>query len=156
VAVANTGTGSVTVTQANVTGVGFGYSGLTLPITLGPGDSISFDLTFKPTASGNVSGGIAILSNATNSPGNESLTGTGVHAASLSWQATSTAGVSYNVYRGGVSGGPYAKVGSVSGTSYMDMSVASGATYYYVITAVGSNNQESGYSNQVRAAVPST
>ena len=62
----------------------------------------------------------------------------------------------YNVYRAGVSGGPYASVASAnSGTSYVDGSVQAGQTYYYVVTAVDTNGTESVYSNQVQAVIPS-
>jgi fibronectin type 3 domain-containing protein len=37
---------------------------------------------------------------------------------------------------------------------YTDTTVASGATYYYVVTALGTDNMESGDSNQVVAIVP--
>ena len=39
-------------------------------------------------------------------------------------------------------------------SSYVDSSVSSGSTYYYVVTAVGTNSQESGYSNEVQAVIP--
>jgi fibronectin type 3 domain-containing protein len=39
-------------------------------------------------------------------------------------------------------------------TAYTDNTVVSGQTYYYVATAVDSESQESGYSNQAQAVVP--
>jgi hypothetical protein len=41
-----------------------------------------------------------------------------------------------------------------STTTYTDSTVVSGITYYYVATAVNSESQESGYSNQARAVIP--
>jgi fibronectin type 3 domain-containing protein len=41
-----------------------------------------------------------------------------------------------------------------STTSYTDNTVVSGQTYYYVTTAVNSQSQESGYSNQATAVIP--
>ena len=75
----------------------------------------------------------------------------------LSWQASSSANVtSYDVYRSTVSGGYYGLVGSTAGVlSYADTTVQSGTTYYYVVTAVNSQGEQSGYSNQVVATVPS-
>ena len=75
----------------------------------------------------------------------------------LSWQASTSTVTGYNVYRGAVSGGPYTKVNSslISGTAYMDTTVQAGQTYYYVSTAVDSNNDESTYSTQATAVVPS-
>jgi fibronectin type 3 domain-containing protein len=74
----------------------------------------------------------------------------------LSWTASPSTVIGYNVYRGSVSGGPYTLVNSsiVAGTQYVDPSVLAGQTYYYVATAVASGNTESTYSNQVVASVP--
>jgi fibronectin type 3 domain-containing protein len=41
-----------------------------------------------------------------------------------------------------------------SDPSYTDTTVQTGRTYYYVVTAVSSSNQESGYSSEVTAIVP--
>ena len=43
----------------------------------------------------------------------------------------------------------------MSGTAYTDLTVQAGQTYYYVTTAVDSNNNESAYSNEAPAAIPS-
>jgi fibronectin type 3 domain-containing protein len=90
------------------------------------------------------------------------LTGAGVtapqHQVQLSWGASSSSGVTgYNVYRGGVSGGPYTKINSalVVGTNYSDSSVQAGKTYFYVTTALNGSGTESAYSNGVQATVPS-
>jgi fibronectin type 3 domain-containing protein len=88
------------------------------------------------------------------------MTGTGTaatpHTVSLTWTA-STSAVSYNMYRGTVSGGPYTMINSSpdTTTAYTDSTVASGTTYYYVATAVDASGNESGYSNQATAVVPS-
>lgn len=78
------------------------------------------------------------------------------HAVTLTWTASTSQGVTgYKVYRGTASGGPYSPVKSsaVAGTSYIDSGVESGKTYYYVVTALASS-QESVYSTQALAAVP--
>src|ERR1017187_6773598 len=80
------------------------------------------------------------------------------HSASLNWTASTSSGVAgYYVYRGTVSNGPYTKLTSalVVGTGYTDVAVQAGQTYYYVITAVDSTNNESAYSNEAPAAIPS-
>lgn len=80
------------------------------------------------------------------------------HLVSLTWTASVSAGVTgYNVYRSTTSGGTYAQINSslVTTTSFTDNNVSAGQTYYYVATAVNSSNQESGYSNQATATVPS-
>jgi fibronectin type 3 domain-containing protein len=155
----NTGTGSLTVIQATVTGAGFSVSGLSLPLMLGAGQNSTFDVTFAPTTTGSVSGNISIVSNATNSPATVVLSGSGVnsHSVALSWTGSASENVSgYDVYRGTQSGGPYTQLNSslVLSTTYTDTTVQAGQTYYYVITAVGSNQEQSAYSNQAEAIVP--
>jgi hypothetical protein len=64
-------------------------------------------------------------------------------------------GQGYYVYRGAQTGGPYARISTLQpGTSYVDGSVLSGQTYHYVVTALGTNSQESAYSNEAVAVIP--
>jgi hypothetical protein len=81
---ANTGGSAVTVSQANIDGAGFAISGLTLPMTLNPGHSVTFTSTFAPTAKGTARGTLAIVSDAVNSPLNIALSGTGTTLGQLS------------------------------------------------------------------------
>jgi fibronectin type 3 domain-containing protein len=89
------------------------------------------------------------------------MTGIGVvagsHSTDLNWNPDVDPVIGYNVYRGGQHGGPYNKINPVldATTSYSDTNVNAGATYYYVVTAVDANNNESGYSNEVVAVIPS-
>ncbi len=80
------------------------------------------------------------------------------HNVSLSWDPSTSPHVAgYYVYRGTRSGGPYTKLSSLlTGTSYVDGTVKAGQTYYYVTIAADSSGDESAYSNQVRAAIPSS
>jgi hypothetical protein len=94
---------------------------------------------------------------------NAALSGTcltGVpHSASLNWTASTSSNVTgYNVYRATQSGGTYTKLTSspVAGTSYTDVTVRAGQTNYYVTTAIDSGGNESVYSNEATAVVPST
>jgi fibronectin type 3 domain-containing protein len=146
----------VTISQADTVGGEFTVGGLSLPQTLGPGQSTSYTVTFAPTASGPANGSVSVISNAANSPTSESLSGVGIHEAALSWQASTSAVAGYNVYRGTMSGGPYTQINSalVSGTSYMDTTVQSGQSYYYVVTATDTNNSESANSNEASGMVP--
>jgi len=153
----NSGTGAVTISSAAVTGAPFGIGGLTLPLTLQPGQQVSFSATFTPSAPGSFSGSISVVSNATNSPASESLSGIATHAVSLSWQPSSSSNLAgYYVYRSDASGGPYTQLFSspVASTSYMDVTVQAGHTYYYVATAVDESNGQSTYSNEASAVVP--
>jgi hypothetical protein len=148
----------VTVSSASTGSSEFTFSGITLPATLAAGQSAGFTVTFKPAASGTANATIIFSSNATNAPTQQTVTGTGTapeHSVALSWNASSGA-VGYNIYRSGVSGGPYTIMNASlsTSTSYTDTTVSSGTTYYYVVTAVANDSSESGYSNQVTATVP--
>jgi fibronectin type 3 domain-containing protein len=75
----------------------------------------------------------------------------------LSWNPSISSGVQgYNVYRGSISGGPYAKVNSsvVTVTTYNDSTVQPGQTYFYVVTSINLSDVESSYSNEVIASIP--
>ena len=76
----NTGTAALTVSQVSVTGSAFSTSGLTLPLTLNPGQASTFNAQFSPTSTGSASGNLTITSNAPGSPATVALTGTGVAA----------------------------------------------------------------------------
>ena len=154
------GSSSIAVSSAGWNGQGYSVSGITFPVTVAAGQSVPFTVTFAPPAAGVSSGSISFLSNASNSPTAETLTGTGMapgtHSVSLSWNPSTSSVVGYNVYRGTVSGGPYSKLNSTPqpGASFTDLTVLSGATYFYVATAVDSNSVESAYSNEAKAAIP--
>ena len=149
----------VTVQPTSPSNGEFVLSGISLPQTIPAGQSATFTVTFTPQSSGATSASLSFPSNASNSPAVLSMTGTGTaqtqHTVTLTWNASADA-VGYNVYRGTVSGGPYTMINSsLDGTTtYTDSTVVSGATYYYVATAVNSESQESGYSNQVTVVSP--
>ena len=87
-------------------------------------------------------------------------TNTGYHTVALSWGASTTSGVTYNVYRAATSGGyNYAaplNSAPISGTSFTDCTIALGQTYYYVIRAVDSSGNQSVNSSETVVAVPSS
>ncbi len=154
----NTGTTSITLSQATISGTGFSFTGPSLPVTLASGQAASFSVTFAPTTGGNVTGSLSVVSTASNSPTSSSLSAAGVnqHSVALTWTASTTSGVTgYDVYRGTISGGPYTLLNSspTSSTSYTDTTVEAGQTYYYVATAVNSSGVQSTDSNQVTAVV---
>jgi len=160
VTVANTGNSSVTISQISESGAGFTATASALPLTLAAGQSTSFSVTFDPTTTGNLSGSVTITSNATNSPQVISLSGSGTAPASysvtLSWTPSSSSYAGFNVYRGTVSGGPYAKVNSalIPTATYTDSTVTAGQTYYYVATEVDTAGAESAYSTPTSAIIP--
>jgi hypothetical protein len=80
------------------------------------------------------------------------------HLVSLNWIASTSPNIAgYNVYRGATTGGPYTQINSalVPTVSYTDSNVTAGQTYYYVTTAVNTSNEQSVYSNEASASVPS-
>jgi hypothetical protein len=160
VTLSNNGTAAASISQAAISGTGYTVSGLTLPMSLAVGASSSFTVQFTPTTAGTVSGGVTVTSNTPNSPTLVGLSGTGAavvsHSVSLNWNASTSVVVGYNIYRGGVSGGPYALLNSAadSALSYTDTSVVSGQTYYYVVTAVDAAGVESVVSNEVQVIIP--
>jgi len=89
--------------------------------------------------------------------GGTCVTGPGPHSVSLNWTASTSPNLNgYNVYRASVSGGPYKKLNTslIVGSTYIDNNIDAGETYYYVATAVDTSNNESTYSNQATATVP--
>ena len=84
------------------------------------------------------------------------LLGATGHSVALSWVASPTPNVNYNVYRSGTSGGPYSQInsgGPVVCCAFTDTLVSSGATYYYVVRAFDGTS-ESADSNQFTAVIP--
>jgi hypothetical protein len=79
----NSGGSTVTVSQAKLTGSGFSITGLTLPLTLIPGQSFTFGTDFAPATGGSFSGSIAMTSNASNATLTISLSGTGAVSGQL-------------------------------------------------------------------------
>jgi hypothetical protein len=153
--------GPVTISSATVSQSEFSLSGLTFPVTIPAGNSLSFAVIFSPQATGTASGNFTFVSNASNTPMVQSVTGAGIsapqHNVSLTWSAsTSSNVVGYNIYRATVSGGPYTLINSAldTSTSDTDTTIQGGQTYYYVVTAVDSTGAESAYSNQTTAVIP--
>jgi hypothetical protein len=153
------GSSNITVSSASWNGTGFSLSGISFPVTIPAGQNVPFTVTFAPQTAGAVNGTVSFLSNASNSPTNATLAGTGVqatpHSVDLSWNPDTSTVQGYYVYRGAQAGGPYTRISTLQpGASYVDASVLSGQTYHYVVTALGTNSQESTYSNEAVAVIP--
>jgi hypothetical protein len=76
--ITNSGTGSVTINSAAISGAAFTMSGITTPDTVASGGTRVITVRFAPTAAGAQTGSITLTSTASNSPTTISLTGTGV------------------------------------------------------------------------------
>ena len=68
----------------------------------------------------------------------------------LAWSAASGAS-HYAVYRSQTSGSGYVKLADVTTSNYVDTTATKGTRFYYVVTALDSADNESGYSLQVDA-----
>jgi hypothetical protein len=77
------------------------------------------------------------------------------HKVTLSWKASASPIVGYNVYRRGTSGVVKLNLEPVPGTTYVDSTVQSGQTYFYVTRAVNAKGTESTPSNEVRVDLSS-
>ena len=154
----NSGTSNITVSNVTISGAGLTASGVSNGQIITPAQVVTLTVTFAPAATGGVTGGVTVTSNASNSPVSISLSGTGVpaHSATLNWTASTSTVIGYDVYRGSISGGPYTLLtqSPISGTQYVDSSVTAGQQYFYVVTAVASGNVQSVDSNQVSATIP--
>lgn len=85
----NTGVTNISLTQAVVTGAAFSTTGLNLPVTLAPGQAVTFSVVFNPQTVGSATGTLAVTNDATGSPLNIALSGTTVAAGSLITNPTS-------------------------------------------------------------------
>ena len=80
----NIGGSAVTISAANVSGAGFAVSGLSLPETLSPKQSLTFTVTFAPASATSASGMLTVVSSAANSPLNIVLSGSEAAQGQLS------------------------------------------------------------------------
>jgi len=155
------GASALTVSSASWNGQGYSVSGINFPVALTAGQSVHYTVSFSPQVSGAASGSISFISDASNSPTMQTLTGTGTQSVArgvdLSWDPSPSSVIGYNIYRGTAPGGPYPlKLNSSPqpGTSFSDNTVLSGTTYYYVATSVDTNSVESSHSNQLTMVIP--
>ena len=80
VQIGNTGGAELTISSITASGDGFSVDTDDTDLTLAPGASTTFTVTFSPTADGAASGSISIVSDAASSPTEISLSGSGVSA----------------------------------------------------------------------------
>src|SRR5712664_1179724 len=80
VSVANTGSMPVNISQANVSNSQFSVSGLVMPLSLPVGQSSSFQVSFAPNSSGNVTGTLTVTTDAGVASQQVALSGTATAA----------------------------------------------------------------------------
>jgi hypothetical protein len=154
----NVGNTNVDIKTVSVSGAGFTASG-GVNVILTPTQSTSVAVSFDPKVAGSVAGKLSVGSNAPAlaiALSAQGSAGTKQRTVLLDWSPNTSGVEGYNIYRGTASGGPYSRLNGTpdAGTSYSDSTVASGKSYYYVVTAVGTDQVESAYSQQVSATVP--
>jgi Abnormal spindle-like microcephaly-assoc'd, ASPM-SPD-2-Hydin len=163
VTLSSTGSAAVTINGISVTGSSFSVSGVTAPLTLNPGQSVTLSVLFKPATSGSLTGQLAIASNSSSGGTTSiSLAGTGQSSAfqvNLSWSAPSSSPdpvASYKVFRASSGGTSYQQVGSstVTQTNFVDSAVTSGQSYNYMVESVDSSGITSVPSNTSTVAIP--
>ena len=160
VKITNTGTGAIAITQDPITGSGFS-TGITTPINLNAGQSVTVPIVFNPGTAGTVNGSLALVSNGTTVL-SVPLSGTGLaplaHSVDVAWDASASSTLQgYNVYRGTTSGGPYSKISpTLSPTTllFTDTTPVSGRQYFYVVTALNTSGAESSASAEVAVTIP--
>jgi hypothetical protein len=166
VTIKNTGDINIRISGITVAGAGFGYSSLSPGSSLTPNQSVTFQIWFRPQTSGPASGNISILSSNLATPASISVSGIGSasnslsptpapvqHSVSLSWGPSTSSVAGYRVYRDDGAGLlPLSAV--IPDLTYTDSTVVSGTTYHYAVTAVDPAGDESPYSNEVTAIVP--
>lgn len=160
----STGTASVTVNSATVSGTGFSVTGISFPKTLSAGQSVTLDVEFDPTTAGSVTGKLVIASNSSSgSSATVALSGTGAAASgyqvNLSWVAPGSSGVQiagYHIYRAISGSSAYQQLNpSVdTSTSYADSTVNSGTTYDYYVESVATSGVSSAPSAVLSIAIP--
>lgn len=161
VTLTSTGTAAVTISSVASAGTGFTDSGLSLPLTLNPGQTATLNAQFDPTAAGAKTGQLTITSNAsTNGTAIVALSGTGISdAIELNWDAPGSSTVEitgYHIYRSTKGNSSYQMLNQSADTetTYRDNTVQNGVTYDYYVTSVDSSGVESGPSNSTSLTVP--
>jgi hypothetical protein len=147
---------SVTISSATTSGTEFSLTGVSFPLTIKAGQSVSFDVEFSPETAGSASSTISFASNASNGGTAEAAAGTGAAPyVSLSWTPSTSKVTGYNVYRG-TTVNDYTKINSAldANNTYTDSTVTPGTTYYYAATSVNSSGEESSYSSPITVQVP--
>jgi hypothetical protein len=82
----NTGGESLTITVANISGAGFSYSGLNLPLTLAPNQASTFGVNFAPTVAGVSSGSLALTVSGSSTSVDIGLSGDGRNSCNFDTQ----------------------------------------------------------------------
>ena len=123
---------TVTISQAAISGTGFSMSGLTPPVVLGPGQQVTFGVSFAPQSAGNAGGSISVTSNASDPNLAIPLTGNGTNAPAGQLVISPT---SFDF--GSVDVGSYANLPAQLSATGASVTVSSGTTSNSAFTLSG-------------------
>jgi hypothetical protein len=146
--VTNTGGSQVTISQATTGNGAFTISGLSLPAKVSAGKSLTFSVTFSPSAAGPVSGSLSLVSDASNSPASVTLSGAGTALGQFSVTPTTlnfgtiVVGANSSLTAGLKATGATVTVTSLSGTNAeftvsgltLPVSINAGQTVSFTVT----------------------
>lgn len=149
---------SVTISSDSIVQNGGGGSAFSItalsgfPFTLSAGQSMQVQVAFAPAAGspGTAAGSISFASSINSVA--PAFSGTGTPNVLLTWTASTTPNVTYNVHRCSTSAAACAQnqpsnfveiASSIGNLSYIDSAVSSGQIYYYALTAVDTSGVES-------------
>ena len=110
----NPGTSTVTISAVSASGSGFSLNGVSAPITLAAGQSVSFNARFSPTSTGAHTGAFSIVSDATNATLTIMASGTGIADGSVTANPSS---VSFGKVQVGVTQSTTATVTNSGGSN---------------------------------------
>ena len=159
----STGTASVTVNSAVVTGTGFTLSSLKYPLVLTPGQTANLGVQFDPITAGKVTGSITVTSTSGNGTTSLiSLSGTGMttsYVVQLNWDAPVSSEdpvAGYNLYRSTSGVNAYQLLSSVASTvtAYADNTAQRGKSYDYEVKSVDSEGVESDPAGPITVTIP--
>lgn len=158
----SSGTASLTISADSVTGTGFSIGGLSLPVTLNPGQQATLEIQFDPTTTGGTSGTVSLTTNTSGGSVAIGLSGTGTAASyqvDLSWDAPSSSNpavVGYYIFRTVSGSSNYQQLNPTAepSTTYQDTSVQGGTTYIYYVESVDSEGNTSAPSGTFSVTVP--
>lgn len=157
----SSGTAPLTISAVSVQGAGFSLTAGGSAVTLQPGQTAMLAIQFDPTATGTVTGAVALTTNS--GTATISLSGTGAAAGTyevdLNWNAPTDSSdpvAGYDIYRAVSGSSSYALLNSNVDdlATFADTTVQSGTSYTYYVVSVDASGNQSASSNLFTATVP--
>ncbi|MBZ5600622.1 MAG: choice-of-anchor D domain-containing protein [Acidobacteriia bacterium] len=156
----NTGGGDLTIYSATSSGAEFIASGLSTPLTLTPGQSFTFSITFAPQSSSDATGDVTLSSQNNRKTRSIPLTGTGTAAGQLTVSPASLSfgnvAVGKSASLSGTLTATGASVAVSSGTSNSSEFVLSGLSFPFTLQAGQSASFTVGFTPQTSGTSSAT